>query len=57
MNTTCSPTCPPPGSQCAYGCPHGYTRVDSLGVHLKEKHRHKRKRYFSASKVIAVVKL
>jgi uncharacterized Zn-finger protein len=31
--------------QCAYGCPHGYTQVSSLGVHLKEKHRHKRKRY------------
>jgi KRAB domain-containing zinc finger protein len=31
--------------QCAYGCPHGYHHVSSLGVHLKEKHRHKRKRY------------
>jgi hypothetical protein len=31
--------------QCAYGCPHGYHHVGSLGRHLKEKHRHKRKRY------------
>jgi uncharacterized Zn-finger protein len=31
--------------QCAYGCPHGYHHVSSLGKHLKEKHRHKRKRY------------
>jgi hypothetical protein len=31
--------------QCAYGCPHGYTNVSNLSVHLKEKHRHKRKRY------------
>jgi KRAB domain-containing zinc finger protein len=31
--------------QCAYGCTHGYTQVSSLGRHLKEKHRHKRKRY------------
>jgi hypothetical protein len=31
--------------QCAYGCPHGYTQVGNLGTHLKEKHRHKRKRY------------
>jgi hypothetical protein len=31
--------------QCAYGCPHGYSTVGNLGVHLKEKHRHKRKRY------------
>jgi hypothetical protein len=31
--------------QCAFGCPHGYHHVKSLGVHLKEKHRHKRKRY------------
>ena len=31
--------------QCAFGCPHGYTQVGNLGVHLKEKHRHKRKRY------------
>jgi hypothetical protein len=31
--------------QCAYGCPHGYHYVQGLGVHLKEKHRHKRKRY------------
>jgi hypothetical protein len=31
--------------QCAYGCPFGYTAVSSLGRHLKEKHRHKRKRY------------
>jgi hypothetical protein len=31
--------------QCAYGCLHGYTQVDGLGVHLKEKHHHKRKRY------------
>jgi hypothetical protein len=25
--------------------PHGYTDVGGLGRHLKEKHRHKRKRY------------
>jgi hypothetical protein len=31
--------------QCAYGCPHGFTAVSSLRQHLKEKHRHKRKRY------------
>jgi uncharacterized Zn-finger protein len=31
--------------QCAYGCPFGYKRVGNLGRHLKEKHRHKRKRY------------
>ena len=31
--------------QCAYGCPHGYSTVSNLGRHLKEKHRHKRKRY------------
>jgi uncharacterized Zn-finger protein len=31
--------------QCAYGCPHGYSSVGSLSKHLKEKHRHKRKRY------------
>jgi hypothetical protein len=31
--------------QCAYGCPHGYHYVGGLGRHLKEKHRHKRKRY------------
>jgi hypothetical protein len=30
----------------AYGCPHGYKSVQgSLGRHLKEKHRHNRKRY------------
>jgi hypothetical protein len=31
--------------QCAYGCPHGYTPSAASAVHLKEKHRHKRKRY------------
>jgi hypothetical protein len=32
--------------QCAYGCPHGYSCVQGgLRQHLKEKHRHKRKRY------------
>jgi hypothetical protein len=31
--------------QCAYGCSHGYSTVGSLSRHLKEKHRHKRKRY------------
>jgi hypothetical protein len=31
--------------QCAYGCPHGYTDVSHLGVHLTKNHRHKRKRY------------